>query len=201
MATLQIRCPNQAAPSPKKRERDGNKKGKGSASVKPPCCDWRGPLGDVATHKEQYCELEVLACIYDDKGCKEELPAYQMMVHQQSCAFRTARCVQCKCILLATTMAAHLAESCIAVRVRCAHVGCSFGAPRGKMDAHEALCGHALLTCPVDGCGASVKRRALSAHIASTNAAHVKLLAAHFQELLEAAEEDEEDEEDDEFEE
>ena len=163
--------------------------------AEPPRCDWRGPLSDVFSHRSKECDLEPRVCEF--KGCAAHMLAYQIPAHRESCAFRTTRCVQCTDVVLVTDMAEHLEEECIAVRVRCVHAGCSFGAPRGKIDAHEAQCGHELLECPVDGCGAEVKRRAISAHIASTDAAHVKLLAAHFQELLEekAADEDEDEEE------
>jgi hypothetical protein len=206
---LQLRCPNEPPPPSKKRSREARTLLEGAAffagcaTLAPPPplrCGWTGALGGLAAHLRA-CELHKVPCRWRHAGCEKAVLRSTLAAHEALCSYRTTACALCGEEVFYDEMELHLSDACEAALVSCAS-GCPVQLPRAQLEAHAQVCPHVLVCCPVHGCGKQLARSQLVAHLRHTGKAHVRLLAAHFTQLLaEAAEreceEDEEDEEED----
>jgi hypothetical protein len=206
---LHLRCPNEPPPPPpaasKKRSRDDSTLREGAlflvghtmalpTVLPPPRCGWSGALGGLPAHLAA-CLLQKVRCRWQPQGCNKLVQRRRLVVHEAACDFRTTPCALCSDHVLHHEMEQHLSEDCAAALVCCEADGCSAQVPRAQLEAHHAVCPKVQVCCPVDGCGKQLARCQLAAHLAHTGKAHVRLLAAHFSQLLAEAEADEEDEE------
>jgi hypothetical protein len=207
---LLLRCPNEppaAAPEPpsKKRSREARMLREGAdfagsaapAPRPPPRCGWSGALGALAAHLAA-CKLHKVPCRWQHQGCEESVLRRALAAHEAQCEYRTAACALCGENIFHDEMELHLSDVCEAALVTCA-ARCGAQVPRAQLEAHAAVCPNEPVSCPVHGCGKQLLRCQLEEHVRHTSKAHVRLLAAHFTQLLAEAEEQEAEDEDEDY--
>lgn len=95
--------------------------------------------------------------------------------HLQKCGSRTRRCENRGCgKLVSVQSTAHHLQHCSFERVRCP--SCHGMLLRNEETTHGAVCPQTLVVCPL-GCGESLRRGDLNAHMHNTLAAHKPLYA------------------------
>ena len=98
--------------------------------------------------------------------CGATLPRDELDAHEDICAAAPTRCADCGLMLRRAEMPDH-APVCPSRRVGCA-LGCGAAALFSQWDAHthSLVCPRVAVPCILSGCGASVHRSALNAHLA-----------------------------------
>ena len=127
-------------------------------------CAWTGRVGGLAKHRG-VCEWEPVKCPYT--GCTDPPirrgRAAALAEHKKTCGIRQ---VLCKCGKKTTRslLAGHQAL-CPHADINCPNEGCSFKYPRWCMNHHISVCKHERVTCPCQGCDERLLRGGLDLHL------------------------------------
>jgi len=148
-------------------------------------CAWSGLLGSLDTHLGSDCPNQPVPC--PNPGCLVHMPRRDMGAHaSDACTRRPVPCRHCGLACPKDEVGAHEA-SCELAPVTCRH-GCgATGLLQKQAAAHEQTCPLAPTPCPCLGCGAIVKRKDMSEHLASYAVEHARAVAVGVREMREHA--------------
>lgn len=146
-------------------------------------CVWSGLLGELDAHLGSDCPNQPVQC--PNAGCLVHMPRRDMVAHaSDACTRRPVPCRHCGIACPKDEVGAH-EVSCDLAPMTCRH-GCgATGLLQKQAAAHEQTCPLAPTPCPCLGCGAIVKRKDMSEHLASYAVEHARAVAAGMREMRE----------------
>ena len=150
------------------------------SEVKGGPCAWSGFLGELDAHLGGDCPNQVVPC--PNTGCLVHMPRRDMTAHaSDACTRRPVPCRHCGLACPKDEVGAH-EVSCELAPMACPH-GCgATGLLQKQAARHEQTCPLAPTPCPCLDCGAIVKRKDMSDHLASFAVEHARSVAAEMRE-------------------
>lgn len=145
-------------------------------------CTWRGPWGNLMTHRTEQCDYEVVKCPYSIAGCPLTMERHQIPEHKPHCDYRTEQCRSCLGLFKHVDLALHV-QRCDLVVEPCS-LKCGATVTRAAKYRHvEEDCPNALVACPMHSFGCSVKlqRGLLQAHLQENVHQHLAVLVSTIQ--------------------
>jgi hypothetical protein len=129
-------------------------------------CDWAGPWGELAAHRQLHCDRETVRCPNAQSGCDAAMERCEVPAHAPVCEHRREQCPHCLGLHKQIALALHIAR-CDLVAVPCPQ-GCGMQTTRGNAARHIAdECGATVVACPLSdlGCDVVVPRGELATHL------------------------------------
>ncbi|KAJ4461268.1 putative TNF receptor-associated factor 3 [Paratrimastix pyriformis] len=134
-------------------------------------CQWAGKVEEVATHQSA-CEYSPVSC--PNVGCSEHLLIRDLAAHLLECPKRRVPCQDCHIEICFQDLESHRA-TCPQRPMDCPN-GCGVRISQGQAAAHDRVCPHLEISCPVRGCGARIIREKLREHLEQEPGVHMTLL-------------------------
>eukprot|EP00899_Mesostigma_viride_P002558 jgi/Mesvir1/12302/Mv00504-RA.1 len=137
-------------------------------------------LGKLQSHLSS-CGKAIEPC--RNNGCTALVMREDMPNHLKACLHRTVSCAQCNASIKYQDEQNHLLYTCPGMGVTCQHNGgCGKSVQRKAMRAHiDTECSRAMMTCAVPGCQKQVARGDMKAHLQDSMAEHVASLSIALQ--------------------